>query len=153
MVWAVMAVLVLYSMAEKVSFKHATIDVEYGWWQVFMMPYNLDVDCVYEWNLRWKFSVFPFFQRKRTPISAGPEPPSVSTDKYSIRVVAKMPDNSWIASWEHYIFIIEVFAIVIYFYATVVLLSVVFMRGVSSVKFAAWVSLLYLVLRVTESLI
>lgn len=159
MVWVPIAVALLYAMAENVSFKHATRDdVEYSWLQVFLMPYTLHVDCLYHWDISFQ-SLSPSGPGLVKCIAwpgVGLELRALSTpssrDTCSIRIVAKMPDNSEIFCWRNYFFVIEILAIAIYFYATFVLLSVLFISSVGSVRFAALMAGLYTAVRLLEGL-
>ena len=195
MVWVLVAILLLYGMVDEISFKHATEDETYTWWQVLMMPYNLDVENIWKWSFSCKHISFlgpgapkwlksPSIEFTRTPITKSPKliipdtvqskpatpasrssrpttPPEPSfklansiqgTSDYYIRVVIKMPENSKLKSWDTYFILIEAFAMAIYFYATIVLLSALFIGARGSVKFAALMAGLCVGVRILGSL-
>jgi hypothetical protein len=185
MVWVLIAVLLLYGMAEEIRFLHATEDEQYAWWQVLILPYNLDVEHIPHWSFKWKHISLlgprasrwlqrPSIKYTRTPITISPKlpvtapgssgstttikqsfklaNPAQGTSHYYIRVVIKMPENSKVMSWDTYFIIIEAFAIAIYFYATIVLLSALFIGARGSVKFAALMAGLCVGVRILGSL-
>ncbi len=169
MAWVVVAVLLLFVAAEEVRFEHATRREKgtYRWWQVLLLPYTLDVDRHLKWQRCWYgYRLVPRRSSGGPTLGAGADaiplvmlpaaptaPPHkggshTDCEKYALRVVITMPANAVLRTWPMYVFIISVLALAIYFYATFVLLSSLFLGSVSSMRFAAQVSALFFVSRV-----
>ncbi|RBR21402.1 uncharacterized protein FIESC28_04939 [Fusarium coffeatum] len=149
MTWVLFAVLLLHSMAESIEFKHPSLNVSYAWWEVLLLPYSLD----FEKRLAWEENHVPISAPSIGQMFEIPYPwlatsgPAMSNDTYVIRIVVKMSNDQYTLKWQAYFFIIEFCAIGIYFYATFVLLSAVFIGAVGSVRFGAMMAGLYAAIR------
>ncbi|KAF4126966.1 hypothetical protein GMORB2_0703 [Geosmithia morbida] len=171
--WLPVAVSLLYIMAEDVRFEHAVLgtDCRYTWWQVVTLPYTLDVDIQREWQPRWTGR--PKLWGVELPVNLPrglsyglrsdakardrgeraararlqcPDPASIN--KHAVIMVVTMPDDSLWRTWRSYNFLISIPSLVIYFYATFVLLSAVFIGSVNSILFSSLSSGLYLSTRI-----
>ncbi|KAF4945979.1 hypothetical protein FSARC_14305 [Fusarium sarcochroum] len=155
MTWVAIAVLLLYAMADEVIFKHATQDIEHSWWRVVLSPYTTGTDIRLPWQLSWET-----LSIARLPLLGWLKRPALRPRAASrgvpmgnaVRIIIRMPPDPSFLDWEAYCFAIELCAIAIYFYATFVLLSVLFIGAVGSVRFACTVAGLYAGVRFMESI-
>ncbi|KAM0495420.1 hypothetical protein ACHAP8_008008 [Fusarium lateritium] len=149
MTWVIFAVLLLHSMAKDIQFQHISLDITYSWWEVLLLPYTLDIEKRYEWKAD-TISVLSKPHLKLPYLQFEQIRPAMSRETHTIRIVVKMSDDHLTFKWQVYFFIIEFCAIGVYFYATFVLLSAVFVGAVGSVRFGAIMATLYAAIRFVQ---
>ncbi|CAG7563856.1 unnamed protein product [Fusarium equiseti] len=152
MTWVIFAVLLLHSMVESIEFKHPSLNISYAWWEVLLLPYTLDFEKRLTWDVKWlPISAPSIGQMFELPylwlVSSGS---AISSDTVVLRIVVKMSNDLHTSKWQMYFFIIEFCAIGIYFYATFVLLSAVFIGAVGNVRFGAMMAGLYAAIRFVQ---
>ncbi|KAM0303865.1 hypothetical protein ACHAPM_003435 [Fusarium culmorum] len=143
MCWVVFSVLLLHSMAEEIKIKHLSLDITYDWWQALLLPYTLDFEKRYKWEKKWILILdtpqvkipYPWYKVTRDASMPG--------EAHTIQIIVKMSSTPLTMKWQMYFFIIEFCAVGIYFYATFVLLSAIFIGAVGSVRFGAIMAALY----------
>ncbi|KAH7189581.1 uncharacterized protein B0J16DRAFT_117308 [Fusarium flagelliforme] len=152
MTWVVFAVLLLHSMAESIEFKNPSMDISYAWWEVLLLPYTLDFEKRLKLEVKWiPISASSIGQMFEIPyLCLVTDRPAGSSRTYTIRIIVKMSEDLYTLKWQMYFFIIEFCAIGIYFYATFVLLSAVFIGAVGSVRFGAMMAGLYAAIRFVQ---
>ncbi|KAI1070121.1 hypothetical protein LB507_007941 [Fusarium sp. FIESC RH6] len=152
MTWVIFAILLLHSMAESIEFKHPSLDISYAWWEVILLPYTLDFEKRLTWKPQWlpisAPSIGQMFELPYYGLASNGS--AKSSDTYVIRIAVKMSNDLHTLKWQAYFFIIEFCAIGIYFYATFVLLSSVFIGAVGSVRFGAMMAGLYAAIRFVQ---
>ncbi|KAG8669273.1 hypothetical protein FPOAC2_08594 [Fusarium poae] len=146
MTWVIFSVLLLHSMAKDIRFQHISLNISYNWREVLLLPYTLDVEKRYEWKVQ-SITVLSTPHLKIPYLQFVPTRPAISRETHTIRIIVNMSDDQFTFKWQVYFFIIEICAIGIYFYATFVLLSAVFIGAVGSVRFGATMAALYAVIR------
>lgn len=170
--WVMLAILLLYTMAEEVVFEHALTQTRYGWWKVFCLPYTMDMRLENrrrwmdwgvllnprKWNLPFTKRVKPSRNEEALDTSATTdfEVPNQDTmdetessaDEWRIRIIVKMPKDGVLFNWQVYDFIVDLLGIVTYLYATFTFLSALFLGSVRALRFTSLMAGLYALVRV-----